>query len=225
MSLPRANALPKDTWRRRSREGTSTAGDAHSVGVGMTPPITLTAYASRRGVSPKAVSKAIAAGRLTASVTRDQHGAPKISDPDLADREWEANTRARAEYAAPAPADPAETTGAAPPPPRSAPAATSPELAEYYAHRSAREAEAARRERLQADLAELTLAERRGEMIPVAQARRDVMERYATVKTRLLGVPRGLAQQLPHLAAEVVPVVDALLREALEELASGGGAE
>lgn len=188
--------------------------------------MTLTAYASRRGVSPKAVSKAVAAGRLSASVTRDQHGAPKIADPDLADREWEANTRARVEYVAPERSHPVaeieqqedRLTGMRP---TAAPAAQSPELAAYYAHRSAREAEAARRERLQADLAEFTLAERRGEMIPIAQARRDVMERNALVKTRLLGLPRRLAQQLPHLAAEVVPVVDELVREALEELASG----
>jgi hypothetical protein len=190
--------------------------------------MTLTAYAARRGVSPKAVSKAVARGRLSASVTRDQHGSPKIADPDLADREWEANTRARVEYTAPdrpsAAAEPAPQEDR-PPVTRAAPAAQSPELAAYYAHRSAREAEAARRERLQADLAEYTLAERRREMIPVAQARRDVMERYATVKTRLLGVPRLLAQQLPHLAAEVVPVVDALVREALAELATDGHVE
>lgn len=184
----------------------------------MTTPLTLTAYAARRGVSPKAVSKAVATGRLSASVTRDQHGAPKIADPDLADREWAANTRARVEYAAPPP-EPAERE------PRSraaAPAAPSPELAAYYAHRSTREAEAARRERLQADLAELTLSERRGEMIPIEQARRDVMARFTAVKTKLLGVPRRIAQRFPHLAAEVVPALDEVLREALEELASGG---
>lgn len=189
--------------------------------------ITLTAYAARRGVSPKAVSKAVAAGRLSASVTRDQHGAPKIEDPDLADREWAANTRARVEYASPQTAEP---PGVGPdpepdPPPRNGAPTVSPELAEYYAHRSAREAAAARREAVQAELAELLLAERRGQTIPIETARRDVMDRYSTVKTRLLGVPRRLAQQLPHLAAEVVPVVDALLREALEELADHGRAE
>lgn len=188
------------------------------------PPITLTAYASRRGVSPKAVSKAVAAGRLSASVTRDQHGSPKIADPDLADREWEANTRARVEYATPAAEQPAAAPGTRHPAPHAA-AAVSPELATYYAHRSAREGAAARREAVQAEMAELVLAERRGQMIPIDQARRDVMERYTTVKTRLLGLPRRLAQQLPHLATEVVPVVDALLREALEELASDGRAE
>jgi hypothetical protein len=41
--------------------------------------MSLTAYAARRGVSPKAVSKAVAAGRLDKSVVRDEHGAPKIA--------------------------------------------------------------------------------------------------------------------------------------------------
>lgn len=183
--------------------------------------MTLTAYAARRGVSPKAVSKAVASGRLSVSVTRDEHGAPKIADPDLADQEWEANTRARVEYVAPQAGDPPEVApDPARQPPRNGAPVVSPELAEYYAHRSARESAAARREAVQAEIAELVLAERRGQMIPIETARRDVMERYSMVKTRLLGVPRLLAQQLPHLAAEVVPVVDALLREALEELAT-----
>src|SRR5690348_9655124 len=110
--------------------------------------MTLTAYATRRGVSPKAVSKAVAAGRLSASVTRDQHGAPKIGDPDLADREWEANTRARVEYTAPEPERSGDSMNGPPPAVNTGPSvngAPSPELAAYYAHRSARESEAARR--------------------------------------------------------------------------------
>jgi hypothetical protein len=39
-----------------------------------------------------AVSTAIKVGRLVASVGRDEWGQPKISDPDLADREWDQNT-------------------------------------------------------------------------------------------------------------------------------------
>lgn len=208
--------------------------------------MTLTAYAARRGCSPKAVSKAIASGRLSASVTHDQHGQPKIADADLADREWAANTRARADYAAPKKATrvepsaepaptstPAAETAAPDPAPRarakpkaepmtpaSSSGAVSPELAEYYAHRSARESAAARTAAVHAELAELELAERRGQMIPVETARLDVMERYAIVKTKLLGVPRRVAQRVPQIAAEVILVMDEMLREALEELAS-----
>lgn len=198
--------------------------------------MTLTAYAARRGVSPKAVSKAIASGRLSASVTRDQHGQPKIADADLADREWAANTRARADYAAPKKAaraepepepepTPADETATPDPAPRarakpSSSGAVSPELAGYYAHRSARESAAARMAAVQAELAELELAERRGQMIPKVTARLDVMGQYTIVKTKLLGVPRRVAQRVPQIAAEVILVIDELVREALEELAS-----
>lgn len=159
--------------------------------------MSLTAYAKRRGVSTVAVSKAIAAGRLTESVVRDARGGPKIADPEMADREWDENTRAQADQGATA----------------------------YQQSRAAREAMSLRRETAEAELAEIELAERRGTMIPAAQARRDVMERYTAVKTKLLGVPRRIAQRFPHIAEEVVPVLDEVLREALEELASGGRTE
>jgi hypothetical protein len=50
-------------------------------------PLSLRAYARRRGCSAEAVSKAITTGRLSRSVVRVD-GQPKIADPDLADREW-----------------------------------------------------------------------------------------------------------------------------------------
>lgn len=212
--------------------------------------MTLTAYALRRGVTPKAVSKAVAAGRLSASVVRDKHGAPKIADPDLADREWEANTRARVEYAAPVnlrsprlpdpphveempgeagnrrqagPAAPGAPSEAAPAAPRKPTAPPPRDMAEYYAHRSAREASEARRAAAQAELAELELAARRGQLIDAEQARADVIAAFSLCKTRLLAVPSAIGQRLPDIADRVVPEVDALIRDALEELSSRGG--
>lgn len=162
-------------------------------------PMSLRAYAKRRGVSPEAVSKAITAGRLEKSVTRIG-GQPKISDPELADREWAAATQQRVDQAAPAPRDPPE----------------------YIAHRTAREGAAARREAALAEIAELELAERKGEFIRIDDARRDVMEKFTLVRTKLLGVPARLAQRFPDLAGgEVITVLDELMREALEELADG----
>ncbi len=168
-------------------------------------PVSLRAYARLRGVSPEAVSKAITDGRLRESVTRVR-GAPKIADPELADREWAANTQPRGDD----PAAPA-TAGAA------------GGLADYHTSRSIREAAAARRETALAELAELELAERRGELIPAESARADVIAAFSLVKTCLLAVPSRVGQQLPDLAAKVVPVVDGLIREALEELAIRGG--
>lgn len=187
-------------------------------------PLSLTAYARRRGVSAVAVSKAVASGRLSASVVRDERGAPKIGDVELADREWTANTRPRidhpAEAAPPAAAErkPRPRSAAAPPAPP-APRAASGGVPDYHESRARREAAAARRESALADVAELDAEERKGELVSVDEARADVIEMFSIVRTKLLGIPSRVAQRLPHVATEVVPVVDDLLREALEELA------
>lgn len=186
----------------------------------MAPPISLAAYAQQRGVSTKAVSKAVAAGRLSASVTRDDRGAPKIADPELADREWAANTRPRVDHppanepaSPPRPIQPRQQG----PGPAVAAEEPRPRPPDYNESR-------ARREAALADMAELEVAERRGHLVPIDEARAEVQERYTLVRTRLLGVPSRVAQRLPHLAGEVVPVLDNLLREALEELAADGDA-
>ncbi|MGN6109185.1 MAG: hypothetical protein ACTHU0_29030 [Kofleriaceae bacterium] len=166
--------------------------------------LSLTAYAKRRGVSTVAVSKAIAAGRLTESVVRDDRGKPKIADPELADREWEANTRPRVDRPATGPG----------------PGAGEGDVPDYNDSRARREAHAARREAALADLAELDVAERNGDLVPVDEVRAYITNKFAVVKTRILGVPSRVAQRLPHVATEVVPVIESLLREALEELAA-----
>jgi hypothetical protein len=171
-------------------------------------PLSLRAYAERRNVSVQAVSKAVAAGRLRESVVQVD-GQPKIADPEIADREWEANTRPRVDR------PPAAEQGAA--------ATSADEVPDYFVSRARREAAAARREAAQADLSELEVAERKGELVSVAKARADVMDKFTIVKTRMLGVPSRLAQRLPHVAVEVVPIVEELVREALEELAADGG--
>lgn len=56
--------------------------------------ISLTAYARHRGVSVEAVSKAIRVGRLRKCVV-SVNSQPKVSDVELADEEWAANTRNR----------------------------------------------------------------------------------------------------------------------------------
>jgi hypothetical protein len=182
-------------------------------------PLSLSAYAKRRGVSHVAVSKAIAAGRLTASVVRDDRGAPKIADPELADREWAANTRPRIDHPA------ADLAGEPPDPRPRTPRASAPAPdASPRGHVPDYNESRARRESALADMAEIEVAERRGELVPVDEARADVVSRFTVVRTRLLGVPSRVAQRLPHLAVEVVPILDELLREALEELALDGGA-
>jgi phage terminase Nu1 subunit (DNA packaging protein) len=163
-------------------------------------PMSLRAYAKRRvpPVSPEAVSKAIADGRLRESVVRDDRGVPKIQDAELADREWTANTRVQS-----APSDDAQA-------------------AALLASRATREAAEARRAEAQAELAEIELDEKRGRLIDRDEARADVIKAFSLTKTRLLAVPSQVGQELADLAAKVVPVVEKLIREALEELVLRG---
>lgn len=204
--------------------------------------MSLRAYGRRRGVSGEAVSKAVDDGRLVRSVVVVR-GQPKIADPDLADREWEANTRQRAEPL-PAASEPASNARAGgsrwsraflpPPPPESSEPADAPaplqsegyaartplaDIPDLNTSRQIREAALARRDTAHADQAELELAARRGRLVDAEAARADVEQAYSLVKTRLLRVPSAVAQQLPDLAARVVPVLDVLITEALEELA------
>ncbi len=199
----------------------------------MATPMSLSEYARRRGVSVEAVSKAVKAGRLRGSIVTVD-GKPKIADAELADHEWEANTRPRIDHPPPRPA---------PPPPAKEPkkrrrsnAADEPEaepdgdesdddglpegVPRYDVSRAIREHHAARREGALADVAEIERDKIRDELVPVDEARAYMEDKFTVVKTRLLGVPSRVAQQLPELASQVEPVVDKLIREVLEELAA-----
>lgn len=198
--------------------------------------ISLSAYAKRRGCSVESVSKAVRTGRLSASVVRDARNVPAIADPDLADKEWAANTRGAATATAAPPCEPAvmaglEATVIEPAGNRSTPAPSTapdqppagiPPLAVSLARKAHA---AARAQEARADLAELDVAARRGQLVDANEARDKMIADYSLVKTRLLGVPSLVAQRLADIAGRVQPVVDAAIREALEELAADGRAQ
>ncbi len=72
-----------------------------------------------------------------------------------------------------------------------------------------------------AELAEIDVAERLGELIPVEKARASVFDRFTTVRTLILGVPSRLAQRDRSITKKQIDLVEELLREALTELADG----
>ena len=170
-------------------------------------PLSLRAYAKRKGVSPEAVSKAITSGRLKESVVRvrDQ---PKIADPELADREWEANTQPRVDHQR------------APVPPADGPVGDVPD---YFDSRAKREAAAARREFALADLAEIEVAERREELVPVEDVESRLVAVFSQCRNKLLGVPSRARQQDPGLTMPQIALFESLIREALEDLTVEGG--
>lgn len=185
------------------------------------PLMTQTEYAARRGVSKMAVSNAVKRGRLRASVVRDEAGKfLGISDPDLADREWasksdytDAPQRAQTPPAEVAPALVAVPAHYEPGRhvlvPDAEPGDESPDIASA----------AAKEKHWRAKLAELKFREAAGELVPVAQVAAKLVDVFSSSRTKLLGLPGRARQALPHLTLEDIAALEALVREALEDLA------
>ena len=166
-----------------------------------------------------AVSLAIKAGRLARCVVRDEHGQPKISDPALADQEWERNTDAQKRVNAAGGVDlaavAARASAAFVPAPPEAEIDDPPEPGQQL------ESVASATERLksaQADLAELKFAEAAGELVPAKDVETRLVNVFAACKTRLLAIPSRARQALPHLVAADLEQIEKLIREACEDL-------
>lgn len=190
-------------------------------------PITLTAYAKRRGVSKMAVSRAVKLGRLVESVVRDARGVPSIRDPDLADREWAANmdyTRAPARSAvAPLQVGPAPAggAGAAPPPPPAPAEEDPPDAPPEGGWAESLATAAARQKHWAAQLAELKYREAAKELIPAKDVERRLVDVLTSAKLQLLAIPSRARQALPHLTTGDLEVLEGILREALVDLRPG----
>ena len=160
--------------------------------------ITQAEYARRRGVAKSAVAKAVAERRISLIDGK--------IDPSVADIQWERNTRARADsgrattegaplgFEVPAATGPAPTT-----------APTSDEQGEYSVNR-------ARRERYEADLAQLKLQELQGDLVRVVEVRAEIGKAVGQLKTNLLQIPARLAHML---TPEQSAAVDAEIRGVL----------
>jgi phage terminase Nu1 subunit (DNA packaging protein) len=159
-------------------------------------------YARRRGCDPAAVTRAVQKGWIT-----EIDG--KI-DPVVADVQWAANARSRAD-SRPATAIGAQLAGIAP---AAAAPSTGPTEATYFASR-------ARREEAEAKLAELKLQEQQGQLVRVDQVRSETARLAAGLRESLMQLPARLS---PVLAAEsdAAKVHDLLgeeLRQVLRQLA------
>lgn len=158
------------------------------------------AYAAHRkanglaGGTPSAVRAAIAAGRLARSVGKDG----QILDAARADAEWAATTHAdRVPLTSPT-ANGAATHAPSP----------------LQEHR-------ARREAAEAAIAEIELAEKRRELVPAKDVESTLVNVFAHCKTKLLGIPARACQRDPSLSASQVKMIEELIFQALEDLASG----
>jgi len=155
--------------------------------------ISLSAYATLRGVSYPAVKQRIDAGSLPTSAKRIK-GHWLIIDVERANAEWEANTRP---YISGGGQGPGHGNGQPP---------------------SALSEATLRERRARAEAIELEVARKTKALVPA----RDVELRWSALvvgaRTRLLGLPSRAKGRLPHLSAGDLVVLEALIREALEEL-------
>jgi hypothetical protein len=171
--------------------------------------ITQAEYARRRGVSRAAITKAIKSGRITPIDGR--------IDPDVADIQWARNTStARAPVAGPAPA--------------AAAASIAPRASVRVARLSDGDEDEpatllesrARREAALAELAELELSEKRGELVSAAAIERAMATKIMSVRESL----DTLADRItPLLAAETDPdkvykLLRGEIRQVLSQLSS-----
>lgn len=161
--------------------------------------ITQAEYARRRGCSAVAVLKAIRAGRISLIDGK--------IDPAVADVQWQRNTRVRAGSKAAgtndanlgAPAKPAAGDGDG----------------GYWTIRT-------RREKAEANLAELKLAEQQGQLVRADDVRSALAKRAAAFREGLMQIPSRLAAQLAaesgEAQAKVHGLIEAEIRAALAQL-------
>lgn len=165
--------------------------------------LSLRAYSRHRDCALSTVQEAISAGRLVRSVVRDAAGKSKIRSAEEADAEWRASTRSEhIPLSGPA----ARQSGE-----QSADADEPTDLGQARA----------RLDMAKAELAEMELAERRGELLPAQDVEARLTEEFSQSKTKLLGIPSRARQQDPTLRADQLALLEKLIREALEGLADG----
>jgi hypothetical protein len=179
----------------------------------MAQTIGVVAYAKRRGVSHQAVSKAIATGRLSRSVSRGSGGRCLINVV-LADREWGENTDAqqqRSSHRRPAqvamfPDVPVDTVELG--------SASGPVLAKAQAMRVT----------FLARTAELDYLEKARSLVSADKVSIEAFRVGRTVRDAIMHVPDRVSAQLAALSDEhqVHELLTAELAGALRELADAG---
>ena len=144
--------------------------------VGSISLVTKAEYARMRGCSEAAVRRAVKDGRISLIDGR--------IDPVAADAQWQRNTRVRMG------SRPATDTAGAPRLPGAALRGDESDLEDddntYWASKS-------RRERAEADLAEMKLAEQRGELVRAPDVRAAWARRTAGLREALLQIPARLS--------------------------------
>jgi phage terminase Nu1 subunit (DNA packaging protein) len=178
-------------------------------------------YARHRGVSHTSIRKAILSGRLIASITYDDKKRPVV-DRDKADAEWmpgakemfnggstESNELKRNQI------DHDDLPDADPDDP-----IERKRIQKETAKRK-KELEKAKldHERAKADLAQLEVDEKIGKLVDASQVKSKWVNLANIVRTKIMGIPSKARQRIPEISSEQYVVLEAIVRETLEDLA------
>lgn len=166
-------------------------------------------YANHRGVSRKAVQRAIADGRIPYTINPDNNR--KQIDCDEADQSWARNTdQGKMPHAALVSRLPDSFQGDMP-----GDGSQASSLVDLF------EAKAAH-EKYKAELTRLKLEREKRLLIPVGEIQKAVETEYSYVRTRLLAIPSKTALQISNMTdpAEIKALLDNVIAEALAELVS-----
>lgn len=166
--------------------------------------LTMRQYAIHRGVSVNAVSKAVMQGRITCARAENGNG---LIDPAIADREWVANS-AHAKIASNM-----EATAA----PQISPPSSAEEAPKGPSYSRAR----AIRESFNARLAQLDYEEQIGKVVNAEEVRKKWIHIAGLVRSKVTGIPSKAKQRITDLKTEHYVELEAIVREALEDLAYG----
>lgn len=194
--------------------------------------MSLLEYSKRRGVSVVSVQRAVQKGRLKACIvlvqTRTGKKLPKIGDPDLADREWSANSDytdapQRAQFT-PQPATKGPEDATVLKQAVFGDEETSPDTNSSSSSSVAQPIEmsvaAARSKHWEAELKQLKFKEAARELVPAEDVKQAVADVFAECRTKILGVPAYLRQQDPSFTDAQIKTVNAAIYAALEALAA-----
>ena len=179
----------------------------------MSKPLTPRMFAKLVGASLSTVQERLRKGLLKRSATRDRRGRWQI-DPAMGTAEWHVGTALREH----GPKTAGEVTVGPDDAVRllRAKADKEQDLA-LKAREDARKAAA------DAQLAEADLLERQGKLVSARDMELEMVRVFTACKTKLLGIPSRARQQDPALTTAQLALFEALIREALTELASKAG--
>lgn len=171
--------------------------------------ITKAAYARHRGCDEKAVRKAIAEGRIS-TVERD---GKQLIDPAVADIQWAANTRARADSASRPPAQPSAPAG-----PRNGPSGPPGPVDGVPRYDVTR----AKREDVELRRAELLLAEDEKRVIAREPAVTATFTAFRQLRDEAMQVGRRVSARCASMtdAREIQLLIDEAMRDVLGSFAT-----